>query len=95
MYRCCCRWETLSAADKLEMRNFLLSFLVEKHKSLVPFVLKKTQKAVVDIGKRQWPDEYADFLRATLEFTARPDTCSVGLSMLLMIMEVRVGGTCV
>jgi hypothetical protein len=83
------RWDTLAPDDAVSIRNFLLGFLIEKNATLPHFVLKKLQKAIVDIGKMEWPEKYPDFLRAVLEFAGRPQTCAIGLEMLVVVMEVR------
>ena len=61
------QWVGLEAADKMEIRTVLNTFLLEKHNSLESFLRNKLVKLVVDIGRLDWPHFYPDFFSSILQ----------------------------
>lgn len=58
-------WYTLSLVEKERVKSFLLRYLDYTHKISKSFILNKTIKIIVDIGKRGWPNEFPELLPIT------------------------------
>ncbi|KAK2152122.1 hypothetical protein LSH36_339g04009 [Paralvinella palmiformis] len=76
------QWVGLQAADKMEIRTALNTFLLNQHNSLESFLRNKLIKLVVDIGRLDWPHFYPDFFSSILQLVQQPDTCVLGLILL-------------
>lgn len=83
-------WIGVDASEKSEIRTALYKILLEKHKTLIPYIKKKLLKCIVDIGRLDWPMFYPDFFSNITKLTSAPndeETRTMGLNALRIISE--------
>lgn len=83
-------WIGVDATEKIEIRTDLYKILLEKHKTLIPYIKKKLLKCIVDIGRLDWPMFYPDFYSNITKLTSAPndeETRTMGLNALRIISE--------
>ncbi|KAJ3292274.1 Exportin-6 [Borealophlyctis nickersoniae] len=59
------QWYTgsaMSPRDRLDCRTFLFDLLRERYQSLPPYVANKLSKLVVDIGRKEYPQDWPTFM---------------------------------
>lgn len=80
------KWSGLGSM-KLELRQFLYSYLLS-HKHPVPnYVKNKTAKLIVDIGRLDWPHQYPDFPANIYQIIHGKETTYLGLILLQTCIE--------
>lgn len=83
-------WMGVDVNEKTEIRASLYRILIEKHKTLPPFIKKKLLKVIVDIGRLDWPMFYPNFFTNILSLACPPndeETRTMGLNALRIISE--------
>ncbi|XP_062507791.1 exportin-6-like isoform X2 [Corticium candelabrum] len=82
-------WASVVDKDRLEVRQFLLDFVMWSHGSMLVenYIQKKAIKVVVDIGRADWPHKYPEFFISIIQLIQDPDKCSLGLVMALTASE--------
>ena len=60
-------WISLDAAEKAELRHFLMDHLISCHTSLPPFIRNKLIKVLVYVGRADWPHQYPEFFSHVLQ----------------------------
>nr|XP_039249816.1 exportin-6-like [Styela clava] len=83
-------WMGVDVNEKTEIRASLYRILIEKHKTVAPFIKKKLLKVIVDIGRLDWPMFYPDFFTNIISLACPPndeETRTMGLNALRIISE--------
>ncbi|ESO82003.1 hypothetical protein LOTGIDRAFT_135499 [Lottia gigantea] len=81
------QWLGISVNDKLELRNTVNQYLLEKHTIVPSYIRNKLIKLVVDIGRIDWPHFYPDFFPSILQLVQQSDTVSLGVMILQTASE--------
>lgn len=71
----------------MSIKSTLLKYLLSIYTVLPPFVVNKTAKLIVDIGKNNWPHNDPEFVNDFYALVQVKETCSVGLLLLQIFLE--------
>jgi hypothetical protein len=90
-------WEDMPESSRMNLRGVLFRFLMSRHDTIPLYVLNKTVKVIVDVGKLDWPERYPDFFGHVLQMASDQKTWNFGLLLLKVMAEefTSVGRTSV
>lgn len=84
-------WYELPQEQKLGVRNFLVGFILyvcEKNKPNESFMLRKADLVLIEILKREWPDNWPSFLDELISSSqSSPQVCYNNLKILSLLAE--------
>ena len=84
-------WYELPQEQKLGVRNFLVGFILyvcEKNKPNESFMLRKADLVLIEILKREWPDNWTSFLDELISSSqSSPQVCYNNLKILSLLAE--------
>ena len=60
------RWRIYDETCKLELRKFLMEYLIHMYRNLTHFVQNKLIHVIVLIGREDWPHHYPDFITSII-----------------------------
>lgn len=71
----------------MSIKSTLLEYLLSIYAVLPPFIVNKTAKMVVDIGKNNWPHNDPEFANDLYSLVQVKETCLPGLLLLQIFLE--------
>ena len=71
----------------MSIKSTLMKYLLAGYHVLPPFVVNKTAKLVVDVGKINWPHNDPEFVNEIYSLVQVKETCSLGLLLLQILLE--------
>lgn len=72
---------------RMSIKSTLMKYLLSGYHVLPPFVINKTAKLIVDIGKLDWPHDDPEFMNDIYSLIQVKETCSMGLLLLQILLE--------
>ena len=76
------RWVGIGSQEKAQVRHFLWSYYLEGSSYWPPFIINKTAKLIVIIGRVDWPDLYPSFFTDIYVLLQAKETTLLGIILL-------------
>jgi hypothetical protein len=81
------QWSLMEPNQKLEIRGFLMEYLIQMFSRISSFIRNKLIHVLVLIGQQDWPHDYPHFISDIIHLSKQPDTISLGLILLTTASE--------